>query len=131
VVLQQKDAPGTGWIVAPIALGTIGLFAIFDHADPLTLRALHRHNRHHRSPSIRETFVPVRLSRYQLNENTTQEGIICPAAHDIGHYMARMVIKRVPQPPYRLFVANKTLHLVKFYLEPWALIARLPRRRRC
>jgi hypothetical protein len=58
VVLQQKDAPATDQIVTPIALGAIRLLAIFDHGDPVTLGALHRHNRHHLSPSRSETFVP-------------------------------------------------------------------------
>jgi hypothetical protein len=57
-VPQQKDAPGTVRIVTPIALGAIRLLAIFDHGDPVTLGALHKHNRHHRSPSRSETFVP-------------------------------------------------------------------------
>src|SRR5262245_62764655 len=50
VVLQQKDAPGTVRIVTPIALGAISLLAIFDHVDPVTLRALRSHNRHHLPP---------------------------------------------------------------------------------
>jgi hypothetical protein len=58
VVLQQKDAPGTVRIVTPIALGAIRLLAIFDHGDPVTLGAPHKHNRHHRSPSRSDTFVP-------------------------------------------------------------------------
>jgi hypothetical protein len=66
VVLQQKEAPGTVGIVTPIALGAIRLLAIFDHGDSVTLGALHRPNRHHRSPLISETFVPVRISHYQL-----------------------------------------------------------------
>jgi hypothetical protein len=57
VVLQQKDAPGTVRIITPIALGAIRLLAIFDHVEPVTLGALHRHNRHHLSPSRNETFV--------------------------------------------------------------------------
>jgi hypothetical protein len=56
-----------------------------------------------------------------------QERIVCAAAHDIRYHAARVVIERVPQPPRRLFVADKTPHLVKFYLELWVLIARLPR----
>jgi hypothetical protein len=60
-----------------------------------------------------------------------QESFVCTAAHDIGHNMARVVIERMPQPPCRLSVANKTLHLVEFYLKRWALIARLPRRQCC
>jgi hypothetical protein len=57
VVLQQKDAPGTVRIVTLIALGAIRLLAIFDHVEPVTLGALHRHNRYHLSPSRSETFV--------------------------------------------------------------------------
>jgi hypothetical protein len=47
-----------------------------------------------------------------------QERVVCAAAHDIRHNMARVGIERVPQPPRRLFVADKTLHFIKFYLEP-------------
>jgi hypothetical protein len=42
--------------------------------------------------------------------------------------MACVMIERVSQPPRRLFVANKPLHLVDFYLKHWALLGRLPRR---
>jgi hypothetical protein len=66
MVLQEKDASGTVRIVTPIALGAIRLLAIFDHVDPLTLGALHRHNRHYRSPSTSDMLVPARISRYQL-----------------------------------------------------------------
>jgi hypothetical protein len=46
MVLQQKDAPGTAPIITLITLGAIGLLAIFDYVDSLTLGTLHRHNRH-------------------------------------------------------------------------------------
>ena len=54
-----KRWPVAGLIAAGIAgtltntilvLGAIGLLAIFDHVDSLALGALHRHNRHRRSP---------------------------------------------------------------------------------
>jgi hypothetical protein len=67
VIRQQKNAPGAVRMVTPIALGAIRLLAIFDHADPLALGALHGHNRHRRSPLARDAVVPGRVSHYQLD----------------------------------------------------------------
>src|SRR6266446_8656176 len=69
LVLQEENGARTVTIVAAIALGAIGLFSVLHHIGTVTIRTLHLHKSHRRSPTRNCGICAHMISGHQLNRS--------------------------------------------------------------
>ena len=67
LVLQEENGARTVSIVTAIALGAIGLFPVLHHISTVTIRTLHLHKSHSRSPTRGCGLCADMISGHQLN----------------------------------------------------------------